>query len=211
MCNLDEYDMIFNRLNSKFTGDISKNILTHEPLIFNCGTSNELTQLLDESMKVEFSGFETVLFNKQLTNLIHCPVTAKGSYIIPDTVETIGIEAFAKCKNVTSVRIPLSLKSIGCLAFESCISLTTILIPDSVIEMGFRIFSNCTGLTSIYVQAKSPMKLDIDSDIFYNVDTDNGILYVPQGTKKYYQHANQWRKFKNIVETESFQHLSTLN
>jgi hypothetical protein len=175
--------------------------LNHETLVDCYKTSRKRTYLLAESTTIEISGFETVLFNKQLTNLIHCPVTARGSYIIPETVETIGIEAFAKCKNVTSVRIPLSLKSIGCLAFESCISLTSILIPDSVIEMGYRIFSNCTGLKSIYVQAKYPMKLDTNSDIFYNVDTDNGILYVPQGTKKDYQQASQWREFKNIIET----------
>ena len=45
--------------------------------------------LLLESDKTEYSGFAMVLFNKQMSNLIHCPVTAKGSYSIPDTVVSI--------------------------------------------------------------------------------------------------------------------------
>jgi len=203
--------MKFSRLISKSTGDISNLSFNQELLIRNDGTTPGPSHLVADLGPLEISGFETVLFNKQLTNLVHCPVTARGKYIIPDTVETIGIEAFAKCKGVTSIGIPLSLTSIGCLAFESCISLTSILIPDSVVEMGYKIFSNCTALKTVYVQAKYPVQFDKDSDIFYNVDTDNGILYVPQGSKKDYQHAAQWNNFKNIIETRSFHHLFSFN
>jgi len=166
---------------------------------------------ITKKIKIEYTGFETVLYNKDLTSLIHCPVTARGSYVIPDSVKTIGIEAFAKCRNVISVRLPLSLKVIGCLAFESCISLTTITIPESVMELGYRIFSNCTGLKSIYVQAKVPLKLDADSDLFYHVDKENCILYVHQDTKKEYQQAPQWREFKKIVEMKPVPELAAMN
>ena len=99
--------------------------------------------------------------------------------------------------------MPSSIKSIGCLAFENCIGLTSIMIPQSVEEIGYRVFSNCIGLRSIYVQMESPLNFTEDSEIFYRVDKNVCVLYVPQGTKRKYQRADQWKEFKNIVEMKS--------
>jgi len=167
--------------------------------------------LLLESDKTEYSGFAMVLFNKQMSNLIHCPVTVKGSYSIPDTVVSIDIEAFSQCKGLTSIVFPGNLKTIGCLAFENCISLSSIIIPESVIDMGYRMFSNCTGLRSIYMQSYFPQEISLDYDIFYNVDIENCNLYVPYGTKKDYQRTNQFKDFKNILEIVFYLPLLGLN
>ena len=151
----------------------------------------------------EFSSFSTVIFDKHLINLIHCPITASGSYVVPDSVETIGIEAFAQCKGLTAIKFPLNLKTIGCLAFENCISLTTIILPESIEEMGYRVFSKCMGLNSIYIQVKDPSKTKMNDEVFNGVDMTSCILYVPVGTKKEYQRAAQWKDFENIVETKT--------
>jgi len=157
-----------------------------------------------ESDKSRFSGFETVLFNKQLTNIIHCPIIANGNYTIPDSVFSIGIEAFSQCKGLTSITIPLTLKTIGCMAFENCCSLTSVTLPDSIEEIGFRCFSNCKNLKSIYIHGKTPIILGHDSEVFYKVDKANCILYVPIDTKIHFMHALQWKEFNNIVEIEYF-------
>jgi len=157
---------------------------------------------LPKTDKIKFSGFETVLFNKQLTHLIHCPVIAKGSYKIPSSVQSIGIEAFSQCKDITEVIIPESLIKIGCLAFENCISLTSILIPESVKEIGFRAFSNCICLKSIYIKTNSVFILNEVSDVFYNINKKECILYVLKGTKKEYQLASKWKDFQYIVEID---------
>jgi hypothetical protein len=164
-----------------------------------------------ESDKTEYSGFAMILFNKQMSELIHCPVTATGSYAIPDTVVSIGIEAFSQCKDLTSVVFPCNLKTIGCLAFDNCVSLSSIIIPDSIIWMGYRMFSNCTGLKSIYMQSNSPLDIRLDADVFYNVDKENCMLYVPYGTKGDYQRTEQLKEFKNIQETEYYLPLFGLN
>jgi len=156
--------------------------------------------LYQEKENIGLSGFETVLFNKQLTCLINCPNTATGSYVIPKSVDCIGIEAFSQCKEVTSVIVPESLKKIGCLAFENCKSIVMMIIPGSVEEIGYRAFSNCTGLKSIFIQAKLPVQLKKESDVFHNIDKSNCILYVPTGSKKFYQQADQWKDFCKIVE-----------
>lgn len=150
----------------------------------------------------ESVGFEKVLFNKYLTNLIHCPISVKGSYLIPETVISIGIEAFAQCKGLTSILIPSSVKTIGCLAFSNCTGLTSIFMSESVTEIGYGVFSNCRGLKSIYLQAKAPFRLNPDADVFHNVDKASCILHVPAGSKKAYQYTDCWKEFKNIQEID---------
>ena len=172
--------------------------------VSNFITLPEISKPLPKTGKNEFSGFETVLFNKLLTHLIHCPIIAKGSYKIPSSVESIGIEAFSQCKEITSVVIPESLIKIGCLAFENCLSLTSILIPDSIKEIGDKAFSNCNCLKSIYIKTKSVFILSENSDVFYNVNKKDCILYVLRGLKKEYQLASQWKEFQFIVETDEF-------
>ena len=161
--------------------------------------------------KIEHSGFETVLFNKEMTSLINCPNIASGKYKIPERVESIGIEAFAQCKEVTSVIFPESLQKIGCLAFENCISIVTITIPNLVVEIGYRAFSNCTGLKSICALAENPVRFKKESDVFHNVDKKSCILYVPYGSKTQYQQADQWKDFYNIVEKKDILYLSISN
>lgn len=151
---------------------------------------------------IEFSGFEMVLFNKQLTNLIHCPIIAKGKYSIPQSVETIGIEAFSQCKGIRSIHIPEFVKKIGCMAFENCTSLASIVIAGSVEEIGYRSFSECTGLNSIYLLSKKNIVLSKDSQVFHKVDKTACILYVAIGTKREYQQSHQWKEFQNIIEID---------
>jgi hypothetical protein len=177
----------------------------------NASDSFGLQHLSFEPAITEYSGFALVLFDKQLRNLIHCPVTAKGSYALPSTVASIGIEAFSQCRELLSIDFSPALKTIGCLAFENCIGLTSVFIPGSVTEIGFRAFSTCTGLRSIYLQCLFPIDVNLGLDVFYNVNKETCILYVPLGTIHDYRCAHQFKEFKHIRETEFFSPLSVLN
>lgn len=68
---------------------------------------------------------------------------------IPDSVSSIGEEAFSWCSSLTSITIPDSVSSIGDRAFNECSSLTNITIPDSVSAIGYFAFFWCSSLTSI--------------------------------------------------------------
>ena len=100
-------------------------------------------------------------------------------YIIPDGVKVIG-RAFAYCENLTSITIPESVQTIGDEAFYGCWSLTNFdgkivtadhrclvindtliafarsgltqyTIPDGVKVIGSYAFYNCTGLKSVKI------------------------------------------------------------
>ncbi len=71
--------------------------------------------------------------------------------VIPNTVSSIGNEAFEGCHGLTSIIIPNSVTSIGAIAFNECIGLTTVNIPNSVTSIGLWAFIDCTGLTAVTI------------------------------------------------------------
>ena len=70
---------------------------------------------------------------------------------IPNSVTSIGDQAFLDCYSLTSVVIPNSVTSIGDQAFLDCYSLTSVVIPNSVTSIGEWAFNNCYSLTTATV------------------------------------------------------------
>ena len=71
--------------------------------------------------------------------------TSLSSITIPNSVTTIGGSAFYNCTGLESINIPNSVTSIGAGAFAECASLTSTTIPNSVTSIGDGAFYDCTG------------------------------------------------------------------
>ena len=92
-----------------------------------------------------------ILFNKDKSRIISFRNQKQTSYVISNSVTSIGDHAFYGCSSLSSIVIPDSVNSIGEGAFLNCSSLSSIVIPDSVNSIGDGAFSDCSSLSSIVI------------------------------------------------------------
>ena len=135
-----------------------------------------------------YSSVNGVLFNKDKTEIICFPRAKKDSFIIPNSVTSIGDRDFYYC-NLSDVTIPNSITSIGDEAFYHCDNLTNIIIKDSVKSIGDKAFYYCSNLKSItigngvknigenaffYCSALTSINVSADNEYYSSVD---GVLF----------------------------------
>jgi len=70
---------------------------------------------------------------------------------IPDSVRTIGNEAFSGCTDLEWIEMPETLEALGSFAFYNCESLISVQIPDGMTELKNSVFQNCKSLNYIHL------------------------------------------------------------
>ena len=79
--------------------------------------------------------------------------TSIRKIILPNTIESIGADAFRGCTALVEINLPEeSVSSIGTYAFADCASLVNITIPSKIEALPEGIFQGCTSLTQITLQ-----------------------------------------------------------
>ncbi len=111
------------------------------------------------------------------------------SIILPNTIESIGVECFKGCDKLTSVILNEGLKSISVGAF-SYSGITTLTIPASVDNIKGYICDHCQNLGSLVVSSANP-KYDSRNNCFAIIETATNTMknacdntYIPEGIFK---------------------------
>ena len=115
---------------------------------FSGCTSLEFIYMYEGVTSIEsksFSGcgkFKLIMPDGQASN---------GDFILPESVMTIGSEAFYGCTLMKYVSLSTSLTSIGKEAFYQCTGLKEVTIPNTVTSLGERAFGSCSSLEYVYL------------------------------------------------------------
>lgn len=128
-----------------------------------------------------------VLFNKNKTTLIAYRAK-ETNYTIPNSVTTIGENAFSHCDSLTNINIPNNVTTIGKGTFFHCHSLTSINIPNGVTTIEKWAFLNCDSLTSINI----PNSVTTIGDSVFEGCHSLTNINIPNGVTTIGKHAFLW-------------------
>ena len=127
------------------------------------------------------------------------------SLAMPNTMRSIGANAFRSCTEMTSLHLNEGLRTIGNRAFCNDSALVSLIVPSTVNSMGSYAFGVCKGLKTIYLLNPIPAKREvyngIESDPFPQL-TAGGTLYYMCGSKSAYDEKwksvlNNWDRIDN--------------
>ena len=122
-----------------------------------------------------FISVEGVLYTKEMKTILRFPPSKRTTYFkIPQSVTTIGGEAFMNCSELISLEI-----------------------PESVIKIEGYAFEEVSNIKEIHIKTEHIEQLVVESHFPYSVTRDC-ILYVPIGTGYAYRHHPIWGEFKHV-------------
>lgn len=113
---------------------------------YNC---NSLNSIQVESGNTTYDSRENC--NALIKTADNTMILGCQNSIIPNTITTIGDNAFYLCAGLTSISIPNSVTIIGDNAFAGCNGLTAVNIPNNLISIGKYAFSHCKQLTEFTI------------------------------------------------------------
>lgn len=185
-----------------------------------------LESIIVDSENQVFSSEDGVLFYKDLSSLLYYPEKkANESYEIPDgiveifdrafndneflksvqmpnTVKYINKSAFACCENLSDVEWSSQIEVIATDAFEET-HISTVILPKTLKIIGDDALSSYSTAMTVYCYGMTPasiMRCKGDEQPFSKETLENGVLYVPRGSKNAYLRAEAWRDFHVIEE-----------
>ncbi|MDY3978494.1 MAG: leucine-rich repeat protein [Tidjanibacter sp.] len=122
--------------------------------------------------------------------------SADGRCLIVDN----SLVAFARA-GLTEYTIPDSVTSIGEQAFWGCTSLASITIGDGVTSIGYYAFYGCTSLASVYCKPTTPPALY--NNVFEN-NASGRKIYVQTASVDAYKAATNWSSYASSIVGYAF-------
>ncbi len=202
--NGDEATVTYKRQYSEYVGnniyhtyyetDCSGDVIIPETVTFN-GKTYTVTAIGDYAFYNRYSSSSLTYIN------------------IPNTVRTIGINAFYNCAGLKEITIPVSVTSINDYTFYGCKGLLYLTVPNTITSIGNYAFYNCSKLATLFIgssvttiasSAFSGCPLSSitcyaitppSTDGFYDYSAN---LYVPKESVELYRTTSGWNYFTNV-------------
>jgi hypothetical protein len=141
--------------------------------------------IVDTSNPSYSSDIYGVLYNKNKSSLNVYPIGRSGSFVIPNSVDSLNDGSFFQCSNLTSVIIPDSVTYIGGLVFSFCTSLENFIMGNGVTTIRDQTFRGCSKLTNINignnVNAINAYAFSA-CELLTSVNIPNSVTFIGEGT-----------------------------
>lgn len=147
--------------------------------------------------------------------------TSLTRLLLPENIKEVGARAFSGCRVLTSVELPESVAALGeeafmgCRAmkafginekitdieartFKGCAALASITLHAGVQSLGDEAFAECTKLLNFTVESTTPQNIQLGQDVFSGMKLASATLNALQGTREFFENADQWKEFGNI-------------
>lgn len=155
----------------------------------------ELENINVPSTNIFYSSYDGILYNKEMTELLKCPLSHKKEVTFPKTLKRISANAFRECRFIESVDIPEGVTSIGEKAFYGCDSLRRLSLPASVTTLDDDVFAHSYKLDTLECSWKNPLPLSLTR----SSSVMKCRLIVPAESVQAYSSAPYWSEFKKII------------
>ena len=174
---------------------------------FSVTVTEEYRPILDangaaDGVSYHINGTNAVLLNAQtmegffaipssvIVNGMEIPVTGIADHafssswitglLIPDSVKTIGNEAFSECLALEWIEMPSEMTNIGHRAFYRCEALNSIEIPEGITVLNPEVFQGCKSLSNVTL----PFSLQTISDRVFKNCTELSEIHLPDSLQK---------------------------
>lgn len=144
---------------------------------------------------LSFNLIDGVLFDSSMKTLISFPSNRTGEYTVPDGVTTI-LDGVFTGSAITKITLPNSITSIGVNAFKDCKNLTEVVLPERLTFIGSYAFQN-TKLKSVKI---GRFVTEIGQYAFADCSELEEIIFVPNGSSALKLNDNA---FQNCVSLKS--------
>ena len=169
------------------------------------GSCSSLTNITVSGGNENYSSLYGILYDKNKTELIRYPQNkADTSFTIPNSVTTIGENAFASCSKLTSITIPNSVTTIGDGTFCYCSSLTNVTISNRVTTIGNSAFQSCSSLTTVNYPDNRTEFSKIEIGANNTCFTDATINYIVQVCLNGEEISIEYDSFGNPIFPKNF-------